>query len=94
LSNKDLEQLVETNDDWIASRTGIRRRHILGKHERQQRTYEDFAPRCRSILHSDCSHKARTVKGCAERTDRRYSSDSKSEDVLPTHGYVCEGALS
>ena len=33
LSNKDLEQLVETDDDWIASRTGIRRRHILGKHE-------------------------------------------------------------
>ncbi len=33
LSNKDLEQLVETNDDWIATRTGIRKRHILGKHE-------------------------------------------------------------
>ncbi len=25
LTNKDLEQLVETNDEWIASRTGIRR---------------------------------------------------------------------
>ena len=24
LTNKDLEKLVETNDDWIASRTGIR----------------------------------------------------------------------
>lgn len=33
LSNKDLEQLVETNDEWIATRTGIRNRHILGKHE-------------------------------------------------------------
>ena len=33
LSNKDLEKLVETNDDWIATRTGIRRRHILGKDE-------------------------------------------------------------
>lgn len=33
LSNKDLEQLVQTDDDWIASRTGIRRRHILGKNE-------------------------------------------------------------
>lgn len=33
LSNKDLEQLVETNDEWIATRTGIRRRHILGKLE-------------------------------------------------------------
>ena len=33
LSNKDLEQLVETNDEWIATRTGIRKRHILGKYE-------------------------------------------------------------
>ena len=33
LSNKDLEQLVETDDEWIATRTGIRKRHILGKHE-------------------------------------------------------------
>lgn len=41
LSNKDLEQLVETDDDWIASRTGIRRRHILGKHE----TLSDHAAR-------------------------------------------------
>jgi 3-oxoacyl-[acyl-carrier-protein] synthase-3 len=29
LSNKDLEKLVETNDEWIISRTGIRERRIL-----------------------------------------------------------------
>ena len=28
LTNADLEKLVETNDDWIVSRTGIRTRHI------------------------------------------------------------------
>jgi 3-oxoacyl-[acyl-carrier-protein] synthase-3 len=28
LANKDLEALVETNDEWIVSRTGIRERHI------------------------------------------------------------------
>lgn len=33
LSNADLEQLVETNDEWIVARTGIRRRHILGPGE-------------------------------------------------------------
>ena len=27
LTNKDLEQFVETSDEWIASRTGIRQRH-------------------------------------------------------------------
>lgn len=28
LTNADLEQMVETNDEWIVSRTGIRERHI------------------------------------------------------------------
>src|SRR5690606_9838535 len=29
LTNKDLEAMVETNDEWIVSRTGIKQRHIL-----------------------------------------------------------------
>ncbi|WP_026836819.1 beta-ketoacyl-ACP synthase III [Gillisia sp. JM1] len=29
LSNKDLEKMVDTNDEWIFSRTGIRERRIL-----------------------------------------------------------------
>ncbi|OMG01195.1 3-oxoacyl-ACP synthase [Paenibacillus sp. FSL R7-0337] len=28
LTNSDLEKIVETNDEWIVSRTGIRERHI------------------------------------------------------------------
>lgn len=28
LTNEDLEQLVETSDEWITSRTGIRERHL------------------------------------------------------------------
>ncbi|MEA3437262.1 MAG: beta-ketoacyl-ACP synthase III [Thermodesulfobacteriota bacterium] len=31
LTNKDLEQMVDTNDEWITSRTGIKERRILGK---------------------------------------------------------------
>lgn len=31
LTNKDLEKLVDTNDEWIKSRTGIETRHILEK---------------------------------------------------------------
>ena len=30
LTNKDLEQMVETSDDWIVERTGIRERHVGG----------------------------------------------------------------
>ncbi len=29
LTNQDLEKIVDTNDEWIVSRTGIRERHIL-----------------------------------------------------------------
>ena len=31
LTNKDLEKLVDTNDQWILDRTGIRERHVLAK---------------------------------------------------------------
>ena len=30
LTNADLEKMVETNDEWIVSRTGIRERRIAG----------------------------------------------------------------
>jgi len=30
LTNSDLEEMVETNDEWIRTRTGIRERRILG----------------------------------------------------------------
>jgi 3-oxoacyl-[acyl-carrier-protein] synthase-3 len=33
LSNKDLEAFVDTTDDWIVSRTGIRQRHIAAEAE-------------------------------------------------------------
>ena len=29
LTNADLEKIVDTNDEWIRTRTGIRERHIL-----------------------------------------------------------------
>jgi len=31
LTNKDLEKMVETSDQWILERTGIRERHVLAK---------------------------------------------------------------
>src|SRR5262245_15031449 len=33
LSNFDLEKLVDTSDEWIAERTGIRSRHIAAPDE-------------------------------------------------------------
>jgi len=34
LSNRDLESMVETSDEWIFTRTGIRQRHIASDDER------------------------------------------------------------
>ena len=34
LTNADLEKMVETSDDWIITRTGIKERRIAEKHEK------------------------------------------------------------
>jgi 3-oxoacyl-[acyl-carrier-protein] synthase-3 len=34
LTNADLEKMVDTSDEWIVTRTGIRERHILDKGEK------------------------------------------------------------
>jgi 3-oxoacyl-[acyl-carrier-protein] synthase-3 len=33
LTNKDIEKIVDTTDEWITERTGIRKRHIAGEGE-------------------------------------------------------------
>src|SRR5699024_876468 len=33
LTNQDLEHMVETSDEWIVSRTGIRERRIVGTND-------------------------------------------------------------
>lgn len=33
LTNKDLEKIVDTSDEWITSRTGIQQRHVLSEGE-------------------------------------------------------------
>ena len=33
LTNLDLERMVDTNDEWITSRSGIKERRIAGEHE-------------------------------------------------------------
>ena len=31
MTNADLEKIVDTNDEWIRTRTGIRQRHVADK---------------------------------------------------------------
>ena len=34
LSNNDLAEFVDTSDEWITTRTGIKFRHIAAEHEK------------------------------------------------------------
>ena len=85
LSNKDLEQLVETNDEWIATRTGIRKRHILGKHE----TLSDHAAKA--------SQQALDMAGiAAEDVDLIILATSSPDDLFGSAcrvGHVTVGLL-
>jgi len=47
LSNSDLENLVDTNDEWIMQRTGMKRRHIAAP---EQATSDLAYPAARAAL--------------------------------------------
>lgn len=47
LTNYELEKMVDTNDEWIVSRTGIRERHIAGDGETTSGIAVDAA--CRAL---------------------------------------------
>lgn len=53
LSNKELEDIVETSDQWITDRTGIKKRHIIG----DDQTTTDLA-----FLAAEKAIKASTIK--------------------------------
>lgn len=46
LSNADLEAMVETNDQWILERTGIRERHIAGEGQATSDLAVEAAKQC------------------------------------------------
>ena len=39
MTNKDLEKMVDTSDEWILSRTGIKERRILEKEKGRSMMY-------------------------------------------------------
>src|SRR5690554_119604 len=47
LTNKDLEKMVDTTDEWIVSRTGIKQRHIL-----ENRPTSDMGVEAVNLLHA------------------------------------------
>ena len=33
VTNKDFESIIDTTDEWIFARTGIKQRHVVAAHE-------------------------------------------------------------
>ena len=46
VTNRDLERIVDTNDEWITSRTGIKARHHCGEGESISAVTAEAARRC------------------------------------------------
>jgi 3-oxoacyl-[acyl-carrier-protein] synthase-3 len=55
LTNKDLEKMVDTNDQWILDRTGIRERHVLAKGQGTSDMCVEAAKKCLAARGIDAS---------------------------------------
>ncbi len=55
LSNRDLEKMVETSDEWITTRTGIRSRRIAGPDEQNYRLASEAARRALAMAGLDAA---------------------------------------
>jgi len=55
LTNADLEKMVDTNDQWIVERTGIRERHIVEKGTATSDLAVEAAKKCLAIRGIDAS---------------------------------------
>jgi 3-oxoacyl-[acyl-carrier-protein] synthase-3 len=82
LKNSDLEQVVDTSDEWIFSRTGIRQRHIAAEHERA------------SDLALQASRKALSAAGIrAEQVDLIVVATTTPDMVFPSTACILQNKL-
>ena len=56
LTNEDIAEIVDTNDEWITTRTGIKERRIAADNEAAFSSGEHprFQPAGNTSLHEDC----------------------------------------
>jgi 3-oxoacyl-[acyl-carrier-protein] synthase III len=82
LSNKDLEGSVETSDEWIFSRTGIRQRHIAADNE------------CASDLALNASRRALEAAGVtADAIDLIIVATTTPDMVFPSTACILQAKL-
>ena len=78
LTNKDLEASLDTTDDWITSRTGIKERHIADSNENTS----DLAFEASS--HTSCK-KTGPLGGARDHPGRRQHDNPSKINEVPSH---------
>ena len=82
LTNRDLEQLVDTSDEWIYTRTGIRQRHVAADNEKT------------SDLALNASRKAIEAAGITpQEIDLVIVATTTSDMVFPSTACVLQAKL-
>ncbi len=82
IKNSDLEKIMDTNDEWIRSRTGIEQRHVMNAEENGS----DFA--------IDASKKALAKAGIeACELTHIFAATCTPEMLLPSMACIVAGAL-
>ena len=82
LTNRDLERMVDTTDEWIRTRTGMERRHMAAA---EQASSDLAIPAARAALES---------AGCApEEIDLVVAGTTTPDLVFPNVGCIVQNAL-
>lgn len=82
LTNQDLEQFVDTTDEWITTRTGIKRRHVAAEDD----TTAGLATRA-------CQRAMESAGVSAEQIDMVIVATATSDDVFPSTASRVQHAL-
>lgn len=69
LSNEDMSKFIDTNDEWIAARTGIRRRHVLAKGETLTQLAAEASIKALEMSGIDASEIDMVVFACSSPDD-------------------------
>jgi len=82
MTNKDFERIVETSDEWIVSRTGIRERHVVSEGE----ATSDLAARAGRIAMERAGVKA-------EEIDMLYLGTTSPDYIMPSTACITQAKL-
>ena len=74
LTNQDLEKMVDTNDQWIVERTGIRERHVLSPGKGVSDICVEAAKKCLAARGIAASESSRQSSSARLRPDMMFPS--------------------